>query len=196
MLLDDHGVCPLGGVPSPDGRFLAFQLFVGAGKAFCPTEQVLREVQTARKRGSANEDRDVERVPVGRERARGKASSPWHRTAEQRTRPIGQRPVCWSWRCALARRIAEKGHQVALIICATGSGCKTATVVAAGAADGAGPKTGKAKAPCVDTRSLEATVGFEPTMGVLQTLALPLGYVAGEGTETRRPCPTYAHYST
>ncbi len=29
-----------------------------------------------------------------------------------------------------------------------------------------------------DTRGLEATVGIEPTMKVLQTSALPLGYVA------------------
>ena len=31
---------------------------------------------------------------------------------------------------------------------------------------------------------VEATTGFEPVIGVLQTLALPLGYVAGWTRET------------
>ena len=34
-----------------------------------------------------------------------------------------------------------------------------------------------------DTRGLEATVGIEPTMKVLQTSALPLGYVAAVFTK-------------
>ena len=32
---------------------------------------------------------------------------------------------------------------------------------------------------------MEATTGFEPVIGVLQTLALPLGYVAQRETHVR-----------
>jgi hypothetical protein len=35
---------------------------------------------------------------------------------------------------------------------------------------------------------LEATTGFEPVMRVLQTLALPLGHVANQISDSRKDC--------
>ena len=36
-------------------------------------------------------------------------------------------------------------------------------------------------------KKMEATTGFEPVIGVLQTLALPLGYVAEKNTGDSQP---------
>ncbi len=78
-------------------------------------------------------------------------------------------------------RAAGTRHVDARLV-AAGSVCRAAGEHALGALVpglcGRGCSRRRSRTPVEDTRGLEATVGIEPTMKVLQTSALPLGYVA------------------